>query len=353
MRDLIKNEVAFLTELWVSIGACVVIVASSKAGCLTATPGRAGSWSPHSSALPAASSAFLASQLHPHERKAWQLLPWCQEMGAWEELSHGDSEHTSPSCVFLYLQAQVHKHITALPGVRRITHGTQALNPAELGLLTLILVKEVPLPSRFMVCFGQFHFASGRKIDRSYLMSAESSAASLLLTQVSGAGAVPHAMTTHGWHNGPGSWCSVTAGHLGTSTASRVLSGLLGQHWWAAKQTHTKGAALCRCRPGDGAAWLLQDSTEMGGEILSSYVWAVFPNESHVSQLHRCTESSTTLMMPRAPIFGSWTAPVSSTSQFTNLSFCDWLTTFLNTDLIYCSVLSVLNLSVPALGVPK
>lgn len=35
-------------------------------------------------------------------------------------------------------------------------------------------------------------------------MSAESSAATLLLTQVSGAGAVPHAMTTHGWHNGPG-----------------------------------------------------------------------------------------------------------------------------------------------------
>lgn len=59
----------------------------------------------------------------------------------------GDSEQTSPSCVSVpVLQAQVHKHITALPGVRRISHGTQALDPAELGLLTHILVNEVPLP---------------------------------------------------------------------------------------------------------------------------------------------------------------------------------------------------------------
>lgn len=43
-------------------------------------------------------------------------------------------------------QAHVHKHITALPGVRGISHGTQSLNPAELGLLTYILVNEVPPP---------------------------------------------------------------------------------------------------------------------------------------------------------------------------------------------------------------
>lgn len=45
------------------------------------------------------------------------------------------------------LQAQVHiAHIAALAGLRRISHGTWSLNPAQLGPLTFILVNEVPLP---------------------------------------------------------------------------------------------------------------------------------------------------------------------------------------------------------------
>lgn len=61
----------------------------------------------------------------------------------------------SELCVSLpVLQAHVHKHITALPGVRRISHGIQTLNPAELGLLTYILVNEVPLPCQ---PFGQLY----------------------------------------------------------------------------------------------------------------------------------------------------------------------------------------------------
>lgn len=62
-------------------------------------------------------------------------------------------------------QAHVHKHITALPGVQRISHGTQSLNPAELGLLTYILVKKAPPPCQLYGVLWASHFTSGRKKD--------------------------------------------------------------------------------------------------------------------------------------------------------------------------------------------
>lgn len=61
----------------------------------------------------------------------------------------GDSEQTSLSCVFLYLSCRhryMNAHIAALAGLRRISHGTWSLNPAQLGPLTSTLVNEVPLP---------------------------------------------------------------------------------------------------------------------------------------------------------------------------------------------------------------
>lgn len=304
-----------------------------------------------------------------HSRQGWELQPTflssacCQECflgipaaSPWKKsltapFMLGDSEQTSPS-VFLYLSCR-HRYInTSL--LCLVWGESQALNPAELGLLTYIPLVPLPCQIYGVLWAASFCLRKEKRL-KLFVVCWEFSCKS---PPRSGKWCTccPHAMTTHGWHNGPGSWCSVS---LQISWRLPWLPECWVGSWGSTdgqlnKHTPSKqGAARCRCRPGDGAARILQDSTEMGGEILSSYLWAVFPNESHVSQLHRSTESSTILMMPQAPVFGSWTAPVSSTSQFTNLSFSDLFTTFLNAYLIYCSVFSVLNLSVPAQGVPE